>query len=246
MNNMKEKYQNDIIILNKIKHIENTEKIAKEIMPENKLLSLGMAYHDIGRFKQYEIISFFDDNIISHRELGEQTIAKELMLGNLKNSYELDVIRSIIQYHGTESIIPFKNQIDKEVIKLVEIATEIDGLENGCIGVTRYLEREILNDEKNFAKRYKNLDMKSVSEEIWKIYKAGEKIPKIMCKTYADYLLFASSLAINGKNKKLAIKLLNEQNNEYGTTIEWYEYMFRKYLTKEYIEEAVSIFKSQI
>lgn len=248
LNTIKNNKKNNIIILDKLQHIENTAKIANQIDDSNKLLEIAMKFHDIGRFKQYSLIQSFDDNIVSHKNLGEETIAKLLEEEIISPSFQLDQIRLVIQYHGNWKNIPFKEQINKETINLVKKASDIDALENGCLGVTRYLEREILNDEKNYKMINKTLNMKQVSDELWYYYENKKRMPK-KCKTYADYVIYAASLAITsliGENQQLAKDLFLSNNNEYGNTLDWYKHIFTTYLDKNYTDKAFEILKSAI
>ena len=88
--------------------------------------------------------------------------------------------------------------IDKNTLNIIELSSIIDAIDNGCIGATYYIEREIENDEKHYKVNNSNLNMKIVSEEVLNFYLNNVKFNKFKyCKTYADYLLYAIILLLN-------------------------------------------------
>ncbi len=227
----------------KIAHIRRTVEITKGVTHNNHLAVLAAKLHDIGRFPQYEFLGGFKDGLILHHNLGEDLITRMLFRHVLEPSRELDTIRQAIMYHGRMQFIPFKeNPLSKEAEEITEIVSEVDDLDNGCIGALGYLEDEILHDSKDYKKENPDLDMKSVSPRVFEFYTRGEKFNKLTeCHTYADYLLFASVLAIQslkGKYHAFAAKLLEQPCFGYVSGLEGYRDLFSKYLDPELALQA--------
>ncbi len=237
----------DISIIQKLEHIDRTAKIAKLITNNNKMAVVAAKFHDIGRIPQYEILGAFRDDIILHHNLGEDFITRLLFKGILQPSPELDAIRQGAMYHGRTSFIPFKESpITKEAMEITEIISEVDDLDNGCIGALFYIEDEIVNDKKGYKAKNPDLDMKSVSPRVMEFYRRGEKFNKMTeCYTYADYLLFAAILAIQslkGKHKEIANQLMSwKLTDEIGNALEGYKKLFDKYIDPAFSKEAYEI-----
>ena len=233
----------------KLAHIRRTVGITNEITNGNKLAVAAAKLHDIGRFPQYELLGGFKDYLILHHNLGEDLISRLLFKYILEPSDELDIIRQAIQYHGRMQFIPFKQSpLLSDAEEVTEIVSEVDDLDNGCIGALGYIEGEILNDSKDYQKNNPDLDMKSVSPRVLDFFSRGEKFNKMTeCKTYADYLLFASVLAIQslkGKHREMAAKLLETPCFGYANAMEGYRDLFCKYLDPQIALEAYDTFYS--
>ena len=177
--------------------------------------------------------------------MGEDFITRALYQGKLEYSPELDMIRSVVKYHGRAKFIPFKNEIPQEAMDLVDTIGRVDGIENGCIGAIGYLVREAQEDAKSYRANNPELDMKAISPDVLEFYKKGEKFDKMKyCKTYADYTLFAAVLAITalkGQDRNLALDAMqnyqctrpiyNENGDivsekQYDSAIEGYDDIF--------------------
>lgn len=233
-------------ILDKIEHINRTATITKMIAPDNKMAVVAAKFHDIGRFPQYEILGGFRDDLILHHNLGEDLITRFLFQKKLEPSFELDVIRQSIMYHGRMQFIPFKKSpMDPEILETTEIISRSDDLDNGCVGALGYLEREVLTDAKGYKANNPELDMKSVSPSVIVHYRKGEKFDKLKeCKTYADYILFATVLAIQslkGKDHDVAKKLMDIECYGYDNALDGYQDLFNKYVEPAYAKEAYDI-----
>lgn len=190
---------NEVHKKDKYEHSKRTANIAKQIYPNNKLLEVAMKFHDIGRFIQYDKIKSFDDKILSHYILGKQFIEEQEKNNNIPSSGELNIIKYVIRYHMGIKYIPGDElvNINEETLNLIKFSTIVDAIDNGCIGATYYIEREILNNEKHYKESNPDLDMKNVSDDVLSLYLSNEKFDKFKyCKTYADYLLYAIILLI--------------------------------------------------
>ena len=233
-------------ILDKIEHINRAATITKMIAPGNKMAEVAAKFHDIGRFPQYEILGGFRDDLILHHNLGEDLITRFLFQKKLEPSFELDVIRQSVMYHGRMQFIPFKKMpMDPEILETTEIISRSDDLDNGCVGALGYLEREVLTDAKGYKEKNPDLDMTMVSPSVIEHYRKGEKFDKLKeCKTYADYILFATVLAIQslkGKDHEVAKKLMAIECYGYDNALEGYKDLFNKYVEPAYAKEAYDI-----
>lgn len=235
-------------LYNKIQHIKRTATIAAALT-DNKLVVLAAKYHDIGRIPQLEFLGGFRDDLILHHNLGEDLITRMIFKKQLKPSVELDTIRQAIMYHGRMQFIPFKESpIEQDAIELTEIISVVDDLDNGCIGALGYLERETVTDAKGYKAKNPDLDMKEVSPRVMEFFRKGEKFDKLSeCNTYADYILFASVLAIQslkGKYSNYAKKLMSIPCFGYNNALEGYKDLYTKFINPEYAMEAFDILSS--
>lgn len=183
-----------------------------------------------------------------HHNIGEDVITRAIYQGKLEISDELNAIRQVIQYHGRQKFIPKQIKDDKDLNQLIDIVSRVDEIENGCIGATGYLIREAEEDAKGYKKDNPNLDMKLVSPDVWKFYSNGEKFDKLKyCKTYADYTLFASVLAIQalkGKDRELAKLAMEFKANGYETALQGYKDIFSRLIQPEYSDKSFEVLQS--
>lgn len=245
----KAKEYNDVdMVISKIGHINRTANIAKKIDPTNDLLRVAMKFHDIGRFEQYRRIGNFDDKVLSHYVLGKEEIYKNISEGSLEESPELNLIIQVITMHFGIEYIPSNAKLEDKTLKIVDMAAKIDSLDNGCVGALTYIENEILNDSKNYIKNNPNLDMKRVSSYVLKKYLNGESFDKIKyCKTYAEYLLFATSLAIKAlksRFRKIAKEVMSNEIGEYKNSLEGYEYLIKKYVDEKISVKCIKVLEN--
>lgn len=226
----------------KYNHSLRTASIANQLYPNEKILEIAMKFHDIGRFVQYDRIQSFDDKILSHYILGKDFIEELEKKNIIQSSAELSIIKYIIRYHYGINYIPKNelNYIDEYTLKLIELSAIVDAIDNGCIGATYYIEREILNDEKHYKVNNPNLNMKDVSDDVLKYYLNNEKFDKFKyCKTYADYLLYAIILLIislenNGNNREKIIEIIDKENS-----ITKYTELMKKYINQPVSETCI-------
>lgn len=157
----------------------------------------------------------------------------------------MNSIRQVIQYHGREQFIPYKPELSEETRQLIDIISRVDEIENGCIGATGYLIREAKDDVKGYKQDNPDIDMKEVSPEVWEFFSRGEKFDKMKhCKTYADYTLFASVLAIQGlkgKDRRVAQLAMDLSCNGYQSALEGYRDIFSKLIEPKYAKEAFKV-----
>ncbi len=244
---MEKKYENSQAAMDKINHIKNTVILTKRMTSNDRMSVIATKFHDIGRFKQLELLGSFNDGALLHHNVGEDVITRAVFKGELDISKELNAIRQVIQYHGRQKFIPYKPELDEGVSELIDIVSRVDEIENGCIGATGYLIREAEEDAKGYRKNSPDLDMKSVSPEVWEFFSKGEKFDKMkFCKTYADYTLFASVLAIQalkGNDREIAKAAMDLKCNGYESALDGYKDIFSKLIDSKYNEKAFEILR---
>lgn len=244
---IKNKYKDNQAVQDKLNHIARVTILTEKICGEDRLARIAAKFHDIGRFPQLELLGSFNDGKILHHYLGEDLVARALYKGELEPSKELDVIRLAISYHARMNTMPYKTEVPKQRLDIVDAVGRADDIENGCIGATGYLLREAEEDAKGYKKDNPDLDMKAVSPEVWEFFEKGEKFDKMKhCKTYADYTLFASVLAIQalkGKDRLIAKAAMDLQCNGYESALEGYKNIFSKLIQPEYSEKAFEVLK---
>ena len=247
LSEMSKKYENNQTAIDKLNHIKNTVTLTKRMTSNDRMSVIATKFHDIGRFKQLELLGSFNDGELLHHNVGEDVITRAIFKGELKISDELNAIRQVIQYHGRQKFIPYKPELDEGVNELIDIVSRVDEIENGCIGATGYLIREAEEDAKGYRKNNPDLDMKSVSPEVWEFFSKGEKFDKMkFCKTYADYTLFASVLAIQalkGNDREIAKAAMDLKCNGYESALDGYKDIFSKLIDPKYNEQAFKVLK---
>ena len=190
----------------------------------------------------------FDDKVMSHYALGKDEIYKNILEGSLEESVELNLIIQVITLHFGIEYIPSNAKLEDRTLKIVDMAAKIDALDNGCVGALTYIENEILNDSKNYIKNNPNLDMKKVSPYVLKKYLNGESFDKIKyCKTYAEYVLFATSLAIKSLKsplRKIAKEVMSKEVGEYNNSLEGYEYLINTYVDGKISEKCIKVLEN--
>ena len=242
---MAEKYKDNKAALDKLSHIKNVTSLAKIVSNDDRMAIIAAKFHDIGRFKQLELLGSFNDGILLHHYIGEDVVTRAVFNRQLSVSKELNAIRQVVQYHGRQAYIPYKPELAEGVIGLIDVISRVDGIENGCIGATGYLVREAGTDAKGYRENNPDLDMKSVSPEVWEFYSKGQKFDKLKyCKTYADYTLFAAILAIEalkGKDRDVARIAMDIEANGYESALAGYKDIFSKLVAPEYADKAFEV-----
>jgi len=242
---MAEKYKDNKAALDKLSHIKNVTSLAKIVSNDDRMAIIAAKFHDIGRFKQLELLGSFNDGILLHHYIGEDVVTRAVFNRQLSVSKELNAIRQVVQYHGRQAYIPYKPELAEGVIGLIDVISRVDGIENGCIGATGYLVREAETDAKGYRENNPDLDMKSVSPEVWEFYSKGQKFDKLKyCKTYADYTLFAAILAIEalkGKDRDVARIAMDIEANGYESALSGYKDIFSKLVAPEYADKAFEV-----
>jgi len=144
-------YPDNKTVQEKLDHIDATVWLAQEIdiAPEKKeSLKLGVKWHDIGRFWQYQYIGSFDDRIVHHQDIGGEFFDRLQQSGEVPNGGAADIIATSIKYHGRNTD---ELGLSPEQQEFVDLITAIDRIQNSCMGAVNYLEREKSEDSKHYA-----------------------------------------------------------------------------------------------
>lgn len=235
----------------KLKHIEAVIKTANTIADfqhskvDRELLSVLAEHHDDGRVNQFMLLGKFLDTEVSHNVLGVDRLEKFIVMENLEVDKEIQLLRVVMLYHGRQHLsLPRLTEQEREYVNLI---TAADDFENACSCVS-YLIREAKNDEKGYIKSNPKADQKQLTKEsaeyVWKCFKEGKKFDKnSVCKTYADYVLFAATLATMNIVKYSDIARMAFMQPGYGYTsiLEGFKVTFDTTLTADDSKKAYEI-----
>lgn len=206
---------------NKLEHTLHVAEIAKHIATEQvsmkcridyKLLQVCALYHDVGRATQYKLIGAFNDKIINHHILGLDNLDSFLSRNPdlIRNHMprEINALRACIYGHGDYARI--KGFSLGEIQGLyVQIVSDADDIANAA-GALEYLEQEMRDDVKGYNKNEPECIGK-LNPVLLGYLERGEKFNKVtMCHSYADYFVFAATLATNSiaKYGRTAVKTM--------------------------------------
>lgn len=234
----------------KMKHVEAVIKTADSIANfqhadvDRELLSVLAEHHDDGRENQYRLLGKFWDTEVSHNVLGADRLEKFVTHYNLEVDAEMQLLRNVMLYHGRQHLAP---QLTAEEKVYIDLVTAADDFENACSCVS-YLIREVENDEKGYIKSNPTADQKHLTKEsadyVWKCFKEGKKFDKNkICKTYADYVMFAATLATMNivKYSDIAKMAFMQPGYGYSTILEGFAETFDATLTKADATRAYNI-----
>lgn len=238
-------------LLGKQEHVKNVITLSKSIANSLRanvnmdFLAICAEHHDDGRVDQYEQLGKFWDSEISHNELGLSRLNTFLASrGISKAGSSLQILRDVILWHGRMHL----TDLSAESKTYVEIVTAADDFENACSCVS-YLVKEVETDAKGYIQANPQADQKAVSRFVWEHFEDGEKFDKMKyCSTYAEYVLFAATLATNcikryGEVAKIA---LSQPGYGYSSIIEGYRDVFSKTLTPAMATQAIVVIESMI
>lgn len=212
-----------------------------------EFLALCAEHHDDGRVNQYELLGKFLDSEILHNELSAQRFNRFLAQFLEQNHItEIDdsirLFLDVMLYHGRMDVA----NLSDESRLYVEIITAADDFENACSCVS-YLVREAETDAKGYIKEKPEANQKFVSNFVWEHFCMGEKFDKMKyCTTYAEYVLFAATLAMSCIKKygDIAKVALSQPGYGYSSISEGYKDVFFKTLHPEMAREAYDVLVS--
>lgn len=235
----------------KKQHVENVIKTAlaisdlRHVNVNREFLSICAEHHDDGRVDQFRLLGKFWDTEVSHNVLGIDRLDRFLMKQeNVVIDNSVNILRDVILYHGRM----FLADLSPESKKYVEIVSAADDFENACSCVS-YLVKEVETDAKGYIEANPNADQKKVSDFVFEHFKRGEKFDKARyCTTYAEYVLFAATLATScikayGNVAEIALK---QSSYGYPSIIEGYRDVFNKTLSPEMAKKAFDVLSSMI
>ena len=238
-------------IARKRTHVEMVTRYVEYFATEdmdNELLTFCARHHDDGRGSQYiDQGGKLDDRKKSHSEYGAELFLSFLHDHNLLLDSEAQICLDVIKYHGYSGSLS-ELPISDESRKYVEAVRSADSLEN-AVSCVSYLLINVKYDEKGYVEANPQIDQTFVSNEVWKHFEKGEKFDKVkLCNTYAEYILFASTLATDAVRKmgKIARDIMHSSGYGYSSILEGYKYIFNEVLSKEMAPKAYKIFVNNI
>lgn len=222
----------------KAEHIRAMTEIAMQIADKDasldkELLRTCCLHHDDGRVAQFKLIGNFNDRVLSHNALGLDMLDRYIAANNVSMTPAIQVLRACIYYHGRLHLTGYS--LDTETAKYVQVVSDADDIENGCIGAIGYLAREVETDAKGYRKDFPELDG-TIKPELFEFYRNGQWFNKIeLCKSYAEYILFAATLAMKSIKKygEIAKSAMKLPCYGYASAVDGYIDLFYKYMSKE-------------
>ncbi len=238
-------------LLVKQEHIKNVRSTALAIAEfqhadvDKYFLSICAEHHDDGRVNQFELIGKFWDTMVTHNVLGIDRIDRFLInSGNEEIDESIQILRDVILYHGRSQLA----NLSFESKKYVDLITAADTFENACSCVS-YLVKEVETDAKGYIAADPSADQKFVSDFVFEHFSTGEMFDKMKyCTTYAEYVLFAATLATSciKKYNEVAKVALSQPGYGYESIILGYKDVFEKTLSPEMAKKAFEILSSML
>lgn len=238
----------------KVAHIENVIGLAVSIANFKKeevdieLLKVLAEHHDDGRVNQYQLLGKFWDTEVSHFALGVERVNNFITQHEeVEVDKEIDLLRKVMEYHGRMRLLPVETT--EEERKYISIISDADTFENATSCIS-YLIREVREDAKGYKNENPEADQKMVTNpEIWNWYKNGIKFDKFkFCHTYADYILFAATLATNVIKKygDIAKECFSKAAYGFESRLDGFDKTFEECLNPQDAEKAKRILRNML
>ena len=221
-------------------HIQNVIKLSSAIAVAQKAavdlekLAILAEHHDDGRVDQFRLLGKFWDNEVAHNELGADRLDKFILQNGLNMDDDLALMRDVMLYHGRQKLA---YGLSEDTMSYINVISAGDDFENATACVS-YLIHEVETDAKGYNANV-NLDQKCLTPEyavaIKTAFYHGQKFNKTVCKTYADYIMFAATLATQtirqyGELGKVAFK---QPGYGYESILEGFKDVFEKCLNPD-------------
>lgn len=237
----------------KRKHIKAVIDLAQAIATvqhadvDLELLTVLAEHHDDGRRNQYDLLGKFWDTEVSHNVLGVDRLERFIQTHDeIKVDEEIELLRQVMLYHGRMNLA---YGLSEKARLYIEIITAADDFENATSCVS-YLIKEIETDAKGYCKTNPEADQKALSSDfVWECFHKGEKFDKAkFCQTYADYIIFAATLATSCIKKYGAIAKTALMQPAYGyeSSLEGFKQIFEVTLSAELAEKAYCVMSDMI
>ena len=236
----------------KLEHIGRVKETAKAIAQvqhapvDMELLEALAEHHDDGRVKQYELLGKFWDTEVSHNILGADRLEKFIVANDLVIDKEIELLRNVMLYHGRQHLM-YKPTVEEMVY--IGLITAADDFENATSCIS-YLVKEVETDAKGYVVAEPDSDqMKISSDFVWECYTQGEKFDKMkVCKTYADYILFAGTLATSCIKKygEIAKTAMMQSGYGYESVLEGFKDVFDKTLEPLLARKAYAVLEETV
>ena len=238
-------------IARKRQHVAMVTEYVKYFATEDMdydLLKFCAEHHDDGRGIQYlDQGGKLDDRKKSHSEYGAELFSNFVQENKLEMDEEAQICLDTIKYHGYPGNLE-DLPISDTSRKYVSAVRNADQLEN-AVSCVSYLLINVKYDEKGYIESNPEADQTFVSERVWEFFKKREKFDKMKyCHTYAEYILFASTLATDAVHRlgKIARDIMYAPGYGYTSILEGYKHIFNEVLSKEMAPEAYAIFVNNI
>lgn len=211
---------------------------------DKELLMLCAEHHDDGRVNQFKLLGKFWDSEVSHNVLGLDRFDSYLqqMVG-VDIDTSISIFRDCILYHGRPTLLA-----SEESRPYVDIITTADDFENATSAVS-YLLKEVETDAKGYKHNNPSADQTVASDFVFEHFAKGEKFDKsVYCKTYADYILFAATLATNCIKRfdKFAKAIMLQPGHGYPSILEGYRNIFNQTLKADTAERAYKVLSDML
>ena len=233
-------------LMGKRNHIKNIIPLANIIANtlhydiDSNFLAICSEHHDDGRVDQYELLGNYNDTIISHNVLSINRFNKFLSEHEFHEfDTSIQIFHDVLLYHGRTWL----TTLSEESNPYVEIVTIADNFEN-ALSCVSYLLKEVETDAKGYRKKNPCADQKAVSDYVWKHFCEGKKFNKLeYCTTYAEYILFATTLFINCITNYESVAKLAFSQLDYNipSILESYHTIFQQTLSPKMEKEAYQI-----
>lgn len=241
-------------LLGKMQHVENVIDTARAIARVQhlsvnfELLAVMAEHHDDGRVNQFNLLGKFWDTEVSHNVLGADRLEKFIVANGLEVDDEVELLREVMLYHGRQHLA---YNLCSAARVYIDIVTAADDFENATSCVS-YLIREVETDAKGYNAN-KGYDQRRLSPEheafILKCFEKGEKFDKVrICKTYADYVVFAATLATSCIKKygNIAKTALMQTGYGYKTILDGFHDVFTKTLEPDLANRVLETMKGML
>lgn len=232
----------------KTAHIRNVVAIGMTIPHDglcDELLEICLQLHDIGRSVQWNIQHSFNDRLVNHRYIALQMVEQFIRENSVTLTDDWKVVIDVMQYHGVAHMYPL---VSETSLPYVEIVSQADDIENGCLGALGYLEDEKIRDDKGYIAAAPFKDQGYCKPELLGYLERGEKFNKLeLCQTYAEYFVFAAMLAVNACihhgdiAKRAMTTICYTDGDTHCDAVDGYCRIFRKHLHPEDAEKACAI-----
>lgn len=238
-------------LLGKLDHISAVIKFGLAIADaqhsplDREMLKLCLEHHDDGRVKQFKLLGKFWDTEVSHNVLGLDGLDNFLQQNKAEIDESVEILRNVILYHGRLNLL---GDVSEESRAYVELVTAADDFENACSCVS-YLVKEVKSDEKGYCQASPGKDQLSVSNYVFSHFEKGIKFDKLMCcHTYAEYVLFAATLAISCIKKygDIAKTVFKQPGYGYDSILDGYNDVFTQTLSPKIAVDAYRILADMV
>lgn len=167
----------------KYEHSKRVAEYAVQLSGEQMYRSFGLL-HDVGRIEQFRQIGSYNDNIVSHAELGCFLIRNDEKLKAFRDPLPL----AIVQYHNTGKPLGLSETFC-EIVQQITIADQLDN----AFTCKDYLLQEYEQDAKGL--KADGANAKHLSDYFRRqLFEGNIFVNKKYMQTYADYFWFAETL----------------------------------------------------